>query len=854
MNLVKKIRDQLKKEQRRIIFFFDEDKSHTEELSTIEEAGFSVVLVDNNYFEVKYKLEFELKDQEVVLYHTIPHPATKNLKKYPLLDLLIANTELRLDPVSEFLQEYRLNTMHQPIIKQYFNQIKTKTARKKLAKILDPQHFSDSNLKLGLIAMQLDFNSIPDRYACIAKWLYLATEPKNFKRVNTKLIELDLEDEFKLWIHKLTDIKASELSLEKAKEIAVKIKYNVLTAFIEKTVKEDTYTKLKLEQTADINRLMVFFKEWEKDTSLKTYIDPVFDELGTSINVENIITWYGLDAQYGYYSEKITMSIINELYENVDTDPLKTSDIAFQWMRDPDVTENVKHQFKFIYHSCEVYTTLNAYKNFRFNTLDDYIKEYTSELYKVDANYRKALLEYEAVKNILYQFEALAQIVFSKLNDTYDHFLKSLNVEWQKLLEEKHFDYSNISLPKQYDFYKDNLSDFKFKVVVIISDAFRYELAKDLYDDLIVNSKNQLKLEATIASIPSYTNLGMSNLLPNSGITADQGTKDITFKINNIATHSTNREKILKLAEPESKTLGFSDMKKMAKEEKRAFFKDSRITYLYHDWIDAIGDKKGTEHATFEATRQANADLEWMIRNLSGEMGISYIMVTSDHGFIFNYNQLNEPNRENFPESETVIKDHSRFVIADKFIKKVDGYTFPLKNTTNIETEYQVAIPRAINRYKKQGNIGLQFVHGGASLQEVVIPVLKYYKQSTAEIQKTVSFKRIDENTKILSGSLKLTLLQNEPVSNDLRSVEIVFGLYSESGELYSNEIQIHFNATSTNPRERIFEEILSLNAKGSQVSFCYLKAYDVKDKERLNPVSLNDLIKISSLTSKDEF
>jgi len=61
-------------------------------------------------------------------------------------------------------------------------------------------------------------------------------------------------------------------------------------------------------------------------------------------------------------------------------------------------------------------------------------------------------------------------------------------------------------------------------------------------------------------------------------------------------------------------------------------------------------------------------------------------------------------------------------------------------------------------------------------------------------------------------------------------------------------------NSTSANPKERLFEVILSLNSQGSKANFGYLKAFEKKDKTRLNPLGLNDLIKISSLMEKDEF
>ncbi len=63
------------------------------------------------------------------------------------------------------------------------------------------------------------------------------------------------------------------------------------------------------------------------------------------------------------------------------------------------------------------------------------------------------------------------------------------------------------------------------------------------------------------------------------------------------------------------------------------------------------------------------------------------------------------------PKGKGYSKDNSRFVISEAFEGKPDGYVLDMKNTTNIDTDLKIAIPRAINRFRKQGNIGVQFVH-----------------------------------------------------------------------------------------------------------------------------------------------
>jgi hypothetical protein len=116
----------------------------------------------------------EWNAEKVLLYHPFVKPEGKKLKKYPLLDLLAANKELKLDEVSEFMAEYKIQENHTNVVNKYFKLLKTKTNQKKLARILDPENFNDDNIKRGLISIILDFNSVEDRFNCMNKWITIS--------------------------------------------------------------------------------------------------------------------------------------------------------------------------------------------------------------------------------------------------------------------------------------------------------------------------------------------------------------------------------------------------------------------------------------------------------------------------------------------------------------------------------------------------------------------------------------------------------------------------------------------------------------------------------------------------------
>jgi hypothetical protein len=63
------------------------------------------------------------------------------------------------------------------------------------------------------------------------------------------------------------------------------------------------------------------------------------------------------------------------------------------------------------------------------------------------------------------------------------------------------------------------------RVVVIISDAFRYEAAEELFRAMNGTDRYKAKLESMLGVLPSYTALGMAALLPHKQLTytADAG-------------------------------------------------------------------------------------------------------------------------------------------------------------------------------------------------------------------------------------------------------------------------------------------------------------------------------------------
>ncbi len=113
--------------------------------------------------------------------------------------------------------------------------------------------------------------------------------------------------------------------------------------------------------------------------------------------------------------------------------------------------------------------------------------------------------------------------------------------------------------------------------------------------------------------------------------------------------------------------------------------------------------------------------------------------------------------------------------------------------------DYFGVFPRKNQRIKASGS-GLQFVHGGISPQEMIVPVIQYRSGIHSKKAEKVRVRIKESIGKITSNLNKFTLYQLDPVSIKNKVVErdIIAGLYD--GDIrVSNEVKIRLNATEEN-------------------------------------------------------
>jgi uncharacterized protein (TIGR02687 family) len=836
----------------RVLFFFDANLAHREELQPWTLAEVRLVEVDGRYFRLKNQLAFEWTEERVFLYFPHAKPTGRDWEAFPLLGLYHANRELLLDEQGRFLEQYRLQAHHLPLVRQYWGELSLKKVQERLRSILDPEYFHKEPLERGLICSALDLNRVEERSIALVKLLTLALEPDKLDKALARIERQELTDLLRHWLDLYFDEKPAVIDLFTVQRLAAKLKYNLLLEHGTKVAEEDTYQKLHIRQQSQVQKLKSLFVDWQLHPQLSPLQEKVLTKVADGVDETRLLVWYGLDRDYAYLTDRMCQYALKQAAEQVIYKPLQVKDWAPRWQAQSE-GDYLRHAFEAVLRVADMYALLERYTSFRFNTAAEYLQRYRDDFSRIDFYYRKAVVAFGRL--VSREQPVPLEALWETFNQRYEKYLAELNTEWMKLLEERSFDFKGISVTKQHDFYSHYLEKFESKTAVIISDALRYEAAWELLNNLLKDSKVQATLEPVLASIPSFTRLGMTNLLPNDGVevSINNNGKELDFSINGMPTKDTNqRRQVLKSKEAKSEALTFLEAEKLNEETGRALFRENHLVYIYHNMIDAAGENKFLESDMLNYVETALEKLEKLLKKLYS-WNVYHVFITADHGFIFNARPLPETSRENVPKDDSLLKTDLRYLVGKPGFRYEDGYTLPLANSSNIQTDLMVHLPRAVNRFRASAQ-GVQYAHGGGSLQELVVPVLQYTRHRQV-IAETVQVRLLNkEGLRITSGTLKVIFLQEQAVSNQFKKTTLSAALYNAQGALLSTEEMLTFESTSTNPKDRTIPCILTLNAEGSRSSFCYLRVFDLaKDKDRLNPL-VDERLMNNSLMEMDEF
>ena len=401
--------------------------------------------------------------------------------------------------------------------------------------------------------------------------------------------------------------------------------------------------------------------------------------------------------------------------------------------------------------------------------------------------------------------------VTDKVEGLYTHwFLGELGNNWSDACADELAQYGRIlEVPQQVDFYNQKIKNEDNRVFVIISDAFRYEVAASLAEQLRRETQSKVTLGSCAGIFPTVTKFGMAALLPHKQLSVgERSNGDLQILADGMSTDAGNRDKVLKAANINSVALKYKDITPMKRAERSALVKGMDVVYIYHDKVDEASHT--SDSMVFPACDDAIEEIKNIVRIIRNEFSGTRVYITADHGFLYTYSPLSEDSKvDKTTPSEQDVEIDRRYLITRK--GATPDYLLPVKF---MDDGYDAFAPRESVRIKKKGG-GLNFVHGGISLQEMVVPVIEYhylrndskaYQRNKAKYDtKPVEVGLLSASRKISNMIFSLNFYQKDAVGDNRSAANYLLYFVDSNGKQISDTAKIIADKTSDNGQERTF-------------------------------------------------
>ena len=197
--------------------------------------------------------------------------------------------------------------------------------------------------------------------------------------------------------------------------------------------------------------------------------------------------------------------------------------------------------------------------------------------------------------------------------------------------------------------------------------------------------------------------------------------------------------------------------------------------------------------------------------------------------------------------TEENIERKTRYYLTSSKDSITNVDKFYLRDVSEMDGNMIVAVPSGTNRFNAPG--GYSFTHGGASLQEMIIPVIRS-RQKRVDKTGKVGVTLISRDLRMVSSRLKFQIIQSEAVSMEMQERTIICAVYDNDRPVTAfKEIKLS-STDNVNPANRIFDVELVLNAS-IHSNLLQLRIYDKNDDSFLNPL-VKESVKNNTIIEQD--
>lgn len=812
--------------ERKIVFWYDDDASYVEEIDNIAE-GLSDdckvwKLTGKNNFATKLLLEEQDVESNYLIYAPFARPEDK---ENSLADTFYYSEHFYSDKLIQLMGDMSIPPECQDIVKKYKKFWSSGNVKK--FQDLQIEAYTEKSIVLGMLCVLAGEKSC--NFEQVLRKVVLAGTQDN--AILKKLDNQKLTSEFWNLCEKNYGYIDSNPTLEK-------FLVTMLVTYMDTQMSGNIPKTWKSFLSVKQNDSVIFVKNLMSNDESKEFYDEFANKVSVELKVDSLITSIPLDDVVSCDAlEAFDKNIISWIIAKIEDTML---DEKISGMTIPEICElrlktgyHYSKQFEDQY--CMLLAAYKVVKEVSLHTyqssINDVINDYVNNTYMIDTYYRKFYYHMDRV-GVNADTEKIRDLVENIYTNKY---LSDFSYKWNQSLTSEM--YSAYSGTKEEDFFDSFVKPFmreggkEGRVIVIISDGMRYECARELLENFDLDEKCDAKINHMLSVLPSETTLGMAALLPHKDIVVNENL-DITIEDMSCGHSIVERSKILQHFVPKSACYDFDVVMNAKQADVREMFQDKDVVYIYQDQIDARGEKRRTENEVFTACQEAIVEIQNLIRKLTGYISNTRYLVTADHGFIYKRAKQEEADKIVTDKSVARFKN-KRYLLSCDEINDNAMISRSLTYLSKLNNLY-VTTPLGPDIIKMAGG-GQNYVHGGSSLQEMIVPVIKVQtfkgKQDTGHVNVELS----NFTQKVTGIEVKLDFMQLEPVSDTLKPRRLLAFFVDADNHKISFDVPITANIKEKDAKARLITEKFTLKSgkyRRDQEYYLVLTDQDDETKE----------------------
>ena len=805
-NIQDQLNTEFAKDSTKYIFWFDDKAEYEDEVSELQLGDVKLHILDGtNWFYSKYLLNEEDTESKYLIYAPFPRPSDA---ENPLADMYYYSVPYYTDRVSQTSQEMGIDNRFKEQLSQYTRFWKNKNNIEKF-KNLGIDHFNQQTIDIGLIAVLVDVKT--PNFEEITKQMTLGDSAKYMKA----LMDNGITDKFWELCNLFFGYQSDKPSID---DLAA----SMIVTYASSTLKGTVPTVFKPYILKKRNDVVVFIRNIMDNRNLKESYDALAEKVNKTLrfvakvqedlkkDIEKskdrslqLADIFACDAFSGFDDIIIEWALSQLDDEILDSqiDGLTIAQIADQ-------------RSSMAYHYCDTYkyeyrAIKFAYMMMKSVALMEFtsdikvlVENYQKETYLIDSYYRWFYHAYDKIEDNS-RFSNVRERVENIYANTY---LQAITPKWNENFTIDSME--QTGLLKQEDFYKHYLKSYdgKQRVIVIISDAFRYECARELFSRLELDEKCTPKMECMLSCLPSVTSVGMASLLPHKEMNV---TADMTVTVDGQACVSMEqRDKILKSYNADNVALSFDEVANANQAKIRELIQGKNIVYIYHNQVDARGDKAASENEVFNACAEAIDEIHRLIKRLTGYVSAPKFFITADHGFLYKRDKLQEFDKVSYPK-EKCLYTNKRFIITPEPVNEQGIMARAMSYMQKLYVDTLVGA----DIFKVAGG-GQNYVHGGSALQEMMVPVIELTTNTRGVAYDFVNVVLTSVSRKVTNLITYFDFIQSEKVTDTMKARSIIAYFTDEAGEKISFDVPIVANSRDDAPEKRTFHEKFTLKSR----------------------------------------